>query len=849
MHSRMTNDADGTPADTAADLDGEDIGREGVAGKGTAEEGPGGEGDPAGEPTGGRETADLRLVLPALTAWLTALVLIGCHPVVAYLTAGLCGCAVVPALVAAGRVLNDPVRRGAGVRRPPRGGWLARPAIARPAIARHGALAGAVLACAAASAVGVGMRLSAVGSGPVRALAGAGAVATADAVVSESPQQVLSKGREITMVRVRVERVRSHGRVTGTRVPVLVLAAARGWRALVISQRVRFTGRLVRPDHAELLAAVAIVRGPPAVLGGPSAVQRAAETVRAKLRAACDSLPAAQRGVLPGMVVGDTSRLDRHLNDDFKAAGLTHLLVVSGANLAIVAGAVLGLARFAGLGRRRAATLAAVAVLGFVVVARPEPSVLRATVMAMIGLLALVSGRRRHGVAGLSGAVLLLVLADPELARSAGFALSVVATAALLVCAPRWRDLLRRRLPRVVAEPLAVAAAAQLACAPLLVMLSGELSVVAVGANLLAEPAVVPATLLGAAAGITAPFALPLARLLVWPAGLAAGWIVGVAHVAAALPYATVAWPAGLVGGAFLLAAGAIALLVLRRRTPRRLAAALLAGLLVVVIAVQVWQPGWPPRGWLFVACDVGQGDGLVLAAGRARAVVVDTGPDPGHMDQCLTDLGVRVIPLIVLTHPHADHIGGLPGALSGRTVGGVVTSGRSAGEELRDLRGEQVTPAQPGQRWAVGELSLTVLAPSPQGPRVSTRDDGTTVNNISVVMVAAWPGLRVLLSGDVETEAQRSLVARVGPVDVLKVPHHGSKSQDPAFLAASGASVAVISVGADNDYGHPAPATLTLLRNLGMRTFRTDTDGSIAVARTAGGMAVVPHKVRSGSG
>ena len=779
----------------------------------------GGAGAGVGEPAGGRETMDFRLVIPAVATWLTALVLIGCPPMVAYVTAGICCGAMMPALAAA--------RHGR------RSGTVG-------AIARHGALVVAALACAAASAAGVGTRLSAIGSGPVRALAVAGAGATLDATVTDSPQPVSSKGREIIMVRVRAERVHGHGRVIGTRVPVLVLAAAPRWRSLAISQRVRFTGRMIPPDHAELLAAVVVVRGPPVVVGGPTAIQGAAETVRAKLREACDPLPAAQRAVLPGMVVGDTSRLDRHLEEDFRAAGLSHLMVVSGANLAIVAGAVLGLARFAGLGRRRAAALAAAAVLGFMIVARPEPSVLRATVMAMIGLLALVTGRKRHGVAGLSGAVVLLVLADPALARSYGFALSVVATAALLVFAPRWRDLLCRRLPRVIAEPLAVAAAAQLACAPLLVMLSGELSLVAIGANLLAGPAVVPATLLGAAAGSVAPFALPLARLLVWPAGLAVGWIVGVARVAAELPYATVAWPDGFVGGMVLLAVGAIALVLLRRSTPRRLAAAVVAGLLVAMIGVRVWQPGWPPRGWLFVACDVGQGDGLVLAAGPARAVVVDAGPDPRPMDRCLTDLGVRVVPLIVLTHPHADHIDGLPGVLGGRTVGTVVISGRSAGRELRALRGEQVAPARPGQRWVVGNLSLTVLAPSPQGPRVSTRDDGTTVNNTSVVMVARWPGLGVLLSGDLETEAQRSLVAGAGPVDVLKVPHHGSKAQDPEFLAASGARVAVISVGADNDYGHPAPATLALLRDLGMRAFRTDTGGSIAVVRTAGGPAVV---------
>jgi competence protein ComEC len=755
------------------------------------------------------------------------MVLIGCVPGVAYLAAGLCGGAAVAALAAVRLRHRTCGRSGLVVGR----------------VVRHGAMAGAVLACAAASAAGVGLRQSAVKSGPVHDLAVGEARATIEAVITGGPQAHKSRGREIIMVRVRVERVWRHGRMIGTRVPVLVLATEQRWKSLVVSQRVRFAARLTLPERAELLAGVAIVRGPPVGLGRPSAVQRAAEVIRSRLRAACAELPAAQRGVLPGMVVGDTSQLDPHLAEDFKAAGLSHLLVVSGANLAIVAGAVLGLARVAGLGRRRAAALAAVAVLGFMIVARPEPSVLRATVMAMIGLLALVSGRERRGVPALCGAVVLLVLADPELARSYGFALSVVATAALLVLAPPLRDRLSRRLPRLIAEPLAVAAAAQVACAPVLVMLSGELSLVAVGANLLAEPAVVPATLLGAAAGAVAPFAMPLARLLVWPAGLAVGWIVGVARWAAAVPYATVGWPDGLVGAMVLLATGAAACLAVRRRTPRRLTAAVLVGLVIVMIGGRIWPMGWPPRGWLFVACDVGQGDGLVLAAGPARAVVVDAGPDPARMDDCLTDLGVRVVPLLVLTHPHADHIAGLPGVLGGRTVGTVVTSGRSAGQELPRVRGTHVRAAEPGQRWVVGELTVTVLSPAPQGPRISTEDDGTTVNNISVVVVARRPGLGVLLSGDIEEEAQRSLAASVPPVDVIKVPHHGAKSQDPAFLAAARARVAVISAGAGNDYGHPAPATLALLRTLGTRTFRTDTDGSIAVVHTAAGPAIITRR------
>lgn len=283
-----------------------------------------------------------------------------------------------------------------------------------------------------------------------------------------------------------------------------------------------------------------IVRGPPTVLGPPSAIQRAAEHVRARLRAAVGRLPPDQRGVLPGMVVGDTSRLAPELADDFQTAGLTHLLVVSGANLAIVIGAVLGLCRFAGLGHRRAPPVAVLAVFAFVVVARPEPSVLRATVMGLIGLLALFTGRRRQGIPALAAAVLLLVLIDPELARSYGFALSVLATAGLLVLAPPWRDRLARRLPGPLADALAVAAAAQVAVAPVLVMLSGEIGVLAVVANLLAAPAVAPATLLGALAAVTAPASLPLARVIVWPAGLAVAWIIRVARTTADLPYATI---------------------------------------------------------------------------------------------------------------------------------------------------------------------------------------------------------------------------------------------------------------------------------------------------------------------
>ncbi|MFD0899860.1 ComEC/Rec2 family competence protein [Actinomadura sediminis] len=750
---------------------------------------------------------DLRLVLPALAAWLTAAVAIGVAPAVSYALAAVAAVAAIGVLV--------PRRAGA-----------------------HRLIAGAVLACAAAAAVGVALRATAVGGGPVPDLARAGGTAAAEAVVTGDPQATGGATRKTITLRARVETV---GR-TDVRVPVLLIAHDRRWLGLVPSQRVRFTGRFREPRGDRLLAAVVLVRGAPSVRSPPSGAQRAAEAVRAELRAATDVLPPGQRGVLPAMVVGDTSRIPPDLADDFRTAGLAHLLVVSGANLAIVIGAVVGLCRLVGLGRR-APPLAVIAVCAFVVVARPEPSVLRAAVMGVVGLLALFAGRRRQGLPALGAAVLLLVLIDPALARSYGFALSVAATAGLLVLAPPWRERLARYLPGPLADALAVAAAAQTAVAPILVMLSGEVGVVSVFANLLAAPAVAPATLIGALAAVVAPFAPPLARLLVRPAGLAVGWIIGVARVTADLPYATVPWLAGGLGAVSLSVAATAVLLVLRSFRARLVVAALLTGILVAVVALRVTAPGWPPPGWRMVACDVGQGDAVVLAAGPGRAVVVDAGPEPGPVDACLDRLRISDVPLLVITHPHADHVDGTAGVRAGRAVRQVLTTPRTSGRAARAARGVPARPALPGQRWRIGDLALAVIGPLATGPPLARGDDGSTINNASVVLVAHGPGFSALLSGDIEADAQRALAGSVPPVQVLKVPHHGSRSQDARFLAAARASIALISVGRDNDYGHPSPATLALLRGLNVRVHRTDREGDIAVVRTAAGLATVSRR------
>ncbi|MEV8633219.1 ComEC/Rec2 family competence protein [Streptosporangium sp. NPDC051023] len=750
----------------------------------------------------------------------------------------------------------------------------------------------AVLVCVAAVAGTVAFHVHAADTGPVAELVDRRASAMVEAVVTDDPRELVQHGglsrRKSFVVPARIEVVemvptsaaeKAEGMTAGTteadravdkaaaeraegdgaagvagrvalRASVMLLASGEEWRSLLPSQRIAVRGRFGPADPGELLAAVVLVRGPPRILSGPSWIQRVAGVLRAGLREAAAVLPPAQRGLLPALVVGDMSRMDEQVRADFKQAGLSHLTAVSGANLAVVAGAAVALARGVGLPLAARGALAVLAMLSFAVVARPSPSVLRALLMGSVTAVALSTGRSRDGVAALSVTVLGLVLFDPALARSYGFALSVCATGGILVLAPRWRDRFATRLPRWLAEAIAVPAAAQIAVTPVLVLMSGQIAPVAIPANLFAAPAVAPATLLGFVAALAAPLHMGIAHLLVRPAGLATGWIVEVAERAADLPLAVIPWPGGLAGLVTLTVAAALAVPALRHRRSRRMVAAAAAGAVVVTVVAGSVVTRWPPEGWLLVACDVGQGDALLVAAGPGRAVVVDTGPDPVRMDRCLRSMGVREVPLVILTHPHFDHVGGLDGVFRGRAVGAVVVTPREVAEResIRlsgDLARRRVVEwaARPGASWRFGPSELTILAPqadaSPSGG-----GEGTTVNNASVVVHVRWATGTALLSGDIETEAQTELLRQGLPrVDIFKVPHHGSARYDPGFFAAVGARAALISVGADNDYGHPAPSTLAGLLGLGMRVYRTDLSGTLAVVAREGGLAVVPRK------
>ncbi|WP_196761309.1 ComEC/Rec2 family competence protein, partial [Mycobacterium avium] len=287
---------------------------------------------------------------------------------------------------------------------------------------------------------------------------------------------------------------------------------------------VRFTARIGRPTRRDLTVAVLTASGRP-TLGSASAVQRAAHEVRRRFAAAVrDTLPADQAALLPALVLGDTSAVPTPTGRDFRAAGMTHLMAVSGANVTIVCAAVLFSARL--IGPRAAVLLAALALVAFVVVVQPTASVLRAAVMGAIALAGMLTSRRRQAIPALAATVLVLLAVAPQLSVDVGFALSVLATAALVVLAPAWsRRLADRGWPKPLADAVAVAWAAQLVTAPLVAAISGRFSVVAAAANLLVAAVIAPITVLGTAAAALCPIWPAGARLLIRFTGPELWWV------------------------------------------------------------------------------------------------------------------------------------------------------------------------------------------------------------------------------------------------------------------------------------------------------------------------------------
>ena len=656
--------------------------------------------------------------------------------------------------------------------------------------------------------------------------------------------------------------------------PVVVLGSAE-WSTVAHGDLLRSAGKPLPSEPGARAGALLIATTAPALIQEEPGAGFLVERLRERFLTLSSSTSVPDDGLMPGMVIGARSAVEQDLVETMKATGLTHLTAVSGANCSYVLAFVFLLCRGCRLPRWAAAVAGVAALVGFVLLVRPEPSVLRAAVMGAIGVLAVLTGRGRLSMTLLFLSIAALLAADPWLGVEFAFILSVAATCGLVLAGPLLAARLASVLPVWMAQLVAVPLAAQLFCSPVLALIQPSLPTYSLPANIAASPLVPFIT-------ITGMVAVVLVALVPWaaaPFAVASGWAaVGVAEIArffASAPLAAIPWPGGW-GGAVLTAliSGVVLVAVVwgphlikgmrvalrapdtapegpagqsgRTGVLMRASIWVSAGCVLGVVAVWVWNGavGRESGDWTVAACDVGQGDGLAVRTGPDSAMVFDAGPDPGPMDACLDRLGVDTVDVLVLTHLHEDHFGGIAGVFEGRTVGRVLYS--TAEDSLPGVvievtggAGIEAEAASAGVAGKAGNVSWSVLWPAP-GPLAGSENNASAVVLVTVAGAGGGPGLTILFTGDLEEDAAARFLAghahlAASGVDILKVAHHGARNGGADIIEAVSPKLALISAGQENDYGHPHPETLDALQAAGVHVARTDLRGTILLTLRGG--------------
>jgi competence protein ComEC len=616
---------------------------------------------------------------------------------------------------------------------------------------------------------------------------------------------------------IRATQVQWQGQHSAVRLPVRVLSRFNS--EISVGDQIQLSGHLILTKEKRV-AATLVANQAPRALKSAGELAQLLTKIREDFREEASKLNSDAGSLIPGMILGDTQLQSQSFTTQMRRSGLSHLTAVSGANFAIVSALVLWLSRLI----FKKISIQLLTTSGFLVLflllVRPSPSVLRAGVMAAVILLARATGNKRNAASALAAAVTVLLLFDPFQSHDPGFVLSVLATGGLIFLAPEIVTRLQRWLPNWLAEILAVSLAATVLCTPYILFLSGEISALSVLFNVLAAPAVAPITIMGFISVLLLPITW-LSTLLLYLSATLAKWIVFIASLSLSTP----TWQ---INPMFFLLVIFTGLLLHKRK--RNLLFLLLAVVLIINITPRL---GFPGSSWQVAQCDVGQGDALAVSLGKESALLFDVGPDPTLIDRCLKLLKIKKLPLILLSHNHADHTFGLSGALRNRAVGEIWSNGGVAvPENLKPI----IRVAKKGDIAKIGDTVLEVIWPKPDSSTIieyqSLPGDGSRENNRSLVVKVIHKGVSILVTGDIEPEAQSEIAAQgsLSQVDVLKVAHHGSRFQDHGFLRIAQPRLSLISVGSGNSYGHPDLSLINTLREMGSIVRRTDLHGPIAV-------------------
>ena len=555
--------------------------------------------------------------------------------------------------------------------------------------------------------------------------------------------------------------------------------------------------------------------------------------------------------LLPGLIIGDTSKLDHELIEDMRTVSLSHVTAVSGTNITIISVAVIGVLSFMSRNRTLNFLIACVIVGVYVFIVGLEPSVLRAFVMGALGSIVILRGSGTRTLSIVAVAVILILSIRPVLASSIGFLLSVTAVCGLtLMVPPLVRRLCLWRFPRFFAYALAVPVAAQLAVTPIVLLAGGTMSAWAIPANMLVAPVIAPATILGfctLACGLVSSFSAVvvhsvfeapglhhgiyhlcefLGEITAVPGGWCAWWITYIAEFTADAPGAVWPWPEGILGVvlSLLLLGGVGVLLFLPGKYRTWVAAGLLLCLVCGTLIANFSLP--LHKDWRVLVCDIGQGSATLVKASADTAVLIDAGPEPQSLDICLDKAGITYVQVII-SHFDTDHFAGYPGIEERREVVGVQYSldGKNhyrSRQFLRRLDPPQVTVVSKGERYTLGSLQWSILWPE------AGETGAAEANNLSVVVYMQTPQFSLVIPGDVGEAQQRRLAAYTPQADVLLSPHHGSADLSEAFYSAVSPKFGVISVGEDNTYGHPTTRSIRAFGRIPI--LRTDQCGTIII-------------------
>ncbi len=578
------------------------------------------------------------------------------------------------------------------------------------------------------------------------------------------------------------------------------------------------------------------------------------EKAQATIRAL---LPEPEASLLSGILLGRDSEIPRDLLDDFNRTQTTHIIVISGFNISIVAGLLTYIGRSI-LGRNRSLYFALSGILLYTLLVGAGPSVVRAAIMGSLYIIATHLGRQAHALISLVVAAFFMTLLNPLTLWELGFQLSFAATLGLILFVPSWQGWLVSRLDnlswgvlssglKILGESIIVTLAAQIWVLPIILHNFRQFSLVSLLSNALIVPAQAGVMTLGGVATILGLIFRPLGQVVAWVAWLPLKWTVFVVETTARWPWAELevgGFTAGLAGLCYgtLIAAPMIKGLSPRERwqkaLPRHIPVKVAIGVLAIA-ALLVWLALFTlPDGRLRVSfLDVGQGDSILIESPSGHQIVVDGGPSPAAVTSALgkaLPFWDRSLDLVVLTHPQEDHLAGLIGVLERYQVGLLLDSGEecatdTCGRFWELVEGKEIPyrKVEGGMRVELGDgVRIEILHP----PSALLRGTPSDVNNNSVVIKVTMGRASLLLTGDIEEEGERALLASGQPLRslVLKAPHHGAAtSLTPPFLREVSPQLVIISVG-ENKFGHPAPETLAKLSSL--TTMRTDEEGTIEV-------------------